>query len=96
MNKNLKIVLWVITLVLSSVFIHTLNKGVTKLQDSSPCCCMDETISVYTPKNIYYLKGKTITDENGSLGNGVTYESRNIAVAVLEEWTADDSQPESQ
>lgn len=48
-------------------------------------------VTVYTPKNIYYLTGRDISDENGNLGAGFEFTTKNHALSWLEEMTANDS-----
>lgn len=52
----------------------------------------NQLITAYTPKNIYYLEGKTVSDENGVLKDGVTFPTRNQAINFFEEQTVEDAQ----
>ena len=52
----------------------------------------DELITVYTSQDILYLKGRTITSESGNVN--ATFPARNIALEVLAQMSADQSNPE--
>lgn len=52
----------------------------------------DELITVYTSQDILFLKGNTITSESGNVN--ATFPARNIALEVLAQMSADQSNPE--
>lgn len=51
----------------------------------------DELITVYTSQDILFLKGNTITSESGNVN--ATFPARNIALEVLAQMSADQSNP---
>ncbi len=52
----------------------------------------DGIVTVYTTNDIYFLEGKTLSNESGSMGQkGFEFKSRAHAIQALEDLTADDS-----
>jgi hypothetical protein len=83
--KNLTLIL--VMMVLAITLVSSITNTVLLLERKHEHQSM---ITIYTPENIYYLTGRDISDENGDLGKGYEFTTRNHAIQWLEQRTAYD------